>query len=243
MMPDFALETTFDFKFTTRQFSDGAPVTFSSGAVEIYEDNDVAQITGAETLTIDFDGITGLHNLRIAATAANGFGAGQSYSAVASAGTVGGTSVVGEVILNFTIEHQSALRPATAGRELEVDANSRVDVGSWLGTAVTLGAGAPDVNIQSTDNIDLSVLQKTAVNAEVLDVMDTDTLTEPAQGKPAALVSAFTVLRYAWATFRNLEEQTATEYRVFNDAGTRLCDAAISDTAGTVTKAEMETGA
>jgi hypothetical protein len=105
-MPDFELETTFDYKFTTRQFSDGAPVTFASGAVEIYEDNSVTQITGAETLTIDFDSITGLHNLRIAATAANGFAVDSSYAAVVSAGTVGGTSVVGEVIMNFTIEKQ-----------------------------------------------------------------------------------------------------------------------------------------
>lgn len=46
------------------------------------------------------------------------------------------------------------------------DSNGRVDVGSWLGTAVTLGNGAPDVNIQSTDDIDLSATQKSSVNAE-----------------------------------------------------------------------------
>lgn len=46
------------------------------------------------------------------------------------------------------------------------DSNQRVDVGSWLGTAVTLGSGAPDVNIQSTDDIDLSATQKTSVNTE-----------------------------------------------------------------------------
>lgn len=46
------------------------------------------------------------------------------------------------------------------------DSNQRVDVGSWLGTAVTLGSGAPDVNIASTDDIDLSATQKASVNAE-----------------------------------------------------------------------------
>ncbi len=47
-----------------------------------------------------------------------------------------------------------------------VDASNRVDVGSWIGTTVTLGSGAPDVNIQSTDDIDLSTTQKASVNVE-----------------------------------------------------------------------------
>ncbi|MFQ6027400.1 MAG: hypothetical protein ACE5Q6_07905 [Dehalococcoidia bacterium] len=46
------------------------------------------------------------------------------------------------------------------------DPNDRVDVGSWVGTAVTVGNGAPDVNIQSTDDIDLSATQKASVNSE-----------------------------------------------------------------------------
>jgi len=41
----------------------------------------------------------------------------------------------------------------------------RIDVGKWLGTEVTLSAGAPDVNIQSSDNIDFGALQKTSLNA------------------------------------------------------------------------------
>ena len=41
-----------------------------------------------------------------------------------------------------------------------------VNVERWLDTLVTLGAGAPDVNIQSTDNIALSVQQKADVNTE-----------------------------------------------------------------------------
>lgn len=146
---DYALETTFDFKFSTRQFSDGAPVTFSSGAVEIYEDNGTTQITGAETLTIDFDSITGLHNLRIAATAANGFGSGQSYTAVASAGTVGGTSVVGEVICNFSIERGAALRPTVAGRTLDVSTTGEAGL-DWA----NIGSPTTAQNLSGT-NIDV----------------------------------------------------------------------------------------
>ena len=50
-----------------------------------------------------------------------------------------------------------------------IDVNNRVDVGSWLGTAVTLGSGAPDVNIASTDDIDLSATQKASVADTVWD--------------------------------------------------------------------------
>ena len=111
MMPDFLLEETIDFKFTTRAFATGVPTTLAgTPAVEIYEDNSITQITAAETLTVDFDGVTGLHNLRIVATAANGFEAGKSYSAVVSAGTVGGVSVVGETIFNFSIEKSAAFK-------------------------------------------------------------------------------------------------------------------------------------
>ncbi len=54
-----------------------------------------------------------------------------------------------------------------------IDGSNRVDVGSWIGTAVTLGSGAPDVNIASSDNIDLTATQKTSVNTEVDNALDT----------------------------------------------------------------------
>jgi hypothetical protein len=104
---DYALESTFDVKFTSRIFATGVPGTLAgSPVVEIYEDNGTTQITGAETLTVDFDSVTGLNNLRIVATAANGFEAGKSYSAVISVGTVSSVSVVGEVVCNFSIQRQ-----------------------------------------------------------------------------------------------------------------------------------------
>lgn len=104
-VPDYVLEDTIDFKFTSRSFSTGAPTTLGgTPAVQVYEDNSVTQITSGITLTVDFDSVTGLNNLRIAATAANGFEAGKSYQAVISTGTVGGVSVVGEVVAQFSIQ-------------------------------------------------------------------------------------------------------------------------------------------
>lgn len=100
---DFALETTFDFKYTTRA-ADGTPTDAASDTVVVYEDNSTTEITTAETLTQPFDSRTGLANLRVACTAANGFETNKSYAAVYSAGTVDGVSVVGEVICTWTIE-------------------------------------------------------------------------------------------------------------------------------------------
>ncbi len=107
-VPDYPVGVTLDFKFTTRQFSTGAPFAFDSGAVEVYEDNDITQITVGDTLTLEFDGVTGLHNIRIVATGGNGFEAGKSYSVVVSAGTVDSVSVVGEVIQQFTLDRSAA---------------------------------------------------------------------------------------------------------------------------------------
>ena len=107
-VPDYTLEDTIDFKFTTRRFSTGAPFAFDSGAIEIYEDNSDTQITSAETLTLEFDGVAGLHNLRVVATAANGFENGKSYHCVVSVGTVDSVSVVGEVVQQFSIGRSAA---------------------------------------------------------------------------------------------------------------------------------------
>jgi hypothetical protein len=55
--------------------------------------------------------------------------------------------------------------PAVSGRSLGVDANSRVDVGSWLGTAVNAtSAGYPDVNTARIGNVTTpaTVLQRYA---------------------------------------------------------------------------------
>jgi hypothetical protein len=40
------------------------------------------------------------------------------------------------------------------------------NVDSWIGTAVTLGSGAPDVNVASEDNIDFGATKKASINTE-----------------------------------------------------------------------------
>lgn len=117
---DIALGDTIDIKFTTVG-ADGAPATLAgSPAVAAYVGNGTTEITAGITLTVDFDARTGLHNLRVVASSGNGFAAGSDVDLVITAGTVGGTSVVGYKVASFSIEKRSALRPTTAGRTLDV---------------------------------------------------------------------------------------------------------------------------
>lgn len=123
-MTDFALGTTFDIKFTTRRFSTGAPFTLAgTPAISAYPDNSLTQLTAGLTLTVDFDVVTGLNNIRVVATSANGYVAGSSYALVITTGTVDGVSVVGEVVGEFTLERGASFGRlgAPAGASVSAD--------------------------------------------------------------------------------------------------------------------------
>ena len=89
------------------------------------------------------------------------------------------TATVGELLLQVTVSGalpvwtrwfvvEEAIYDALfAASATGFDSNGRVDVGEWLGNAVTASGGTPDVNIQSSDDIDLTATQKTSVNTEV----------------------------------------------------------------------------
>lgn len=108
-MPDYTVEDTVYKRFTTRAFATGIPTTLSgTPVVSAYEDNSAVQITAGITLGVDHDSVLGLNLLTIVATAANGFEAGKSYDLVITTGTVGGVSVVGEVVWHFTLSAEAA---------------------------------------------------------------------------------------------------------------------------------------
>src|SRR3990170_1653557 len=134
---DFSLGSTFDVKFTTVNTS-GVPTTLAgTPVISAYPGNSTTELTAGITLSVDFDGRTGMHNIRVVATSGNGYAAGSNYSLVITTGTVGGNSVVGYVVGEFSIEARSAVRPTTAGRTLaiESDGMAHADVKEWLGVA------------------------------------------------------------------------------------------------------------
>ena len=150
---DIRLEQTVDIKFTTRTFTTGAPGTLGgTPVVSAYPGNSLTQLTAGITLTVDFDAVTGLNNCRVVATAANGYATATNYDLVITTGTVGGVSVVGEVIGSFSIENRSALMPTVVGRTLDVSATGEAGL-DWAnvgGAGTTVGLTATTVSTVTT---------------------------------------------------------------------------------------------
>lgn len=137
---DICLGDTFDFKFTTRQIS-GAPFTLAgSPVISAYPGNSTTEITAGITLTVDFDGKTGLNNVRVVATSGNGYATATNYAMVITTGTVNSVSVVGEVQAHFSIENR-----VLNNAKLHADTGLKPVVS---GTAQ--GGGASTVTLPST---------------------------------------------------------------------------------------------
>ena len=161
---DFDLSTVIYGKFTTFRPSSGAAYTLGgTPALSVYKDNSTTQSTTGVTLTADFDSVTGLNHFAIDTSADGAFySSGSFFSIVITTGTVDGVSVVGTVVAEFTLRKNSALKPATAGRTLVVDAAGLADANmvkagpSGSGTAQTTGdifarLGAPAGASMSAD--------------------------------------------------------------------------------------------
>ena len=142
---DFDLSTVVYGKFNTFRPSTGAPFTLGGTPVlSVYKDNSTTQSTTGVTLTVDFDSLTGLHHFAVD-TSADGtfYSSGSFFDIVITTGTVDGVSLVGTTVASFTLRKNSALKPATAGRTLVVDASGLADANmvkagpSGSGTAQT----------------------------------------------------------------------------------------------------------
>jgi len=146
---DIALGKTFDTKFCTVTTTGAPTVLAGSPVISAYVDNSVTQITAGITLTVDFDSVVGLNNIRVVATSGNGYAAGSNYQLVITTGTVGGTSVVGYVVAEFSIEARSSLRPTTADRTLDVSTGGEAGL-DWA----NIGSPTTAQNLSAT-NIDV----------------------------------------------------------------------------------------
>ena len=150
---DFAAGSTVRGKFNTRQ-SDGTPITLAgSPTLAVYKDSGTTESTAGITLTVDFDGRTGLHDFVVVLSDA--FYAAQSnYQVVLTAGTVDGVSVVGVKIAEFSIENRS------------VDAvNSVVNsIDQRLPAALVSGRIDAHVGAMAANTLTASALATDAVN-------------------------------------------------------------------------------
>jgi hypothetical protein len=109
-------------------------------------------------------------------------------------------------------------------------------------SAVTVGT----VNALAADSVNASALAADAlaeINAEVLDVLNVDTFSEPGQGAPPASPTMRQMLHYGYKAWRNLTKVNATTYELYNDAGAVVDQKSThSDDATTLTSGEVGSG-
>lgn len=137
------------------------------------------------------------------------------------------------------------------------------DLETIKGQTVTCSGGVtvPAATLASTTNItagtittvtnltnaptsgDLTSTMKASVNAEVLDVLNTDTFAEPGQGAPAASATLAQKINYLYKAFRNKFTQTSTAFKLYADDGTTVDQkSTVSDDGTTFTRGEIESG-
>lgn len=118
----------------------------------------------------------------------------------------------------------------TAGLTGNVTGNLSGSVGSVTGN-VTGSVGS------------LATQAKADVNAEVLDVLNTDTFAEPGQGTPGATVSLVAKIGYLYKAWRNRHTQTATTYSLYNDDATTVDQkGTVADDGTTFSRTEITSG-
>lgn len=87
---------------------------------------------------------------------------------------------------------------------------------------------------------DLSAAQ---INAEVVDAISSDTYGEPSQGTIPVSGSLISKINYLYKIMRNKIEQTSTELRIYDDAGTTVDHkATVSDSGTLFTRGEIISG-
>lgn len=161
---DFAAGAVIDFKWNTISLALGSITRATNGNIRIYKDNSLTQRTSVAgiTDTEDFDGLTGLHHLRIDTsdnTDPGFYAAGHDYQVVLEGAVIDGLTI-NAVLAFFSLNNRpvqgladnvitAAKVAADVSQEIrtEMDANSTklanldVTVGSRLSTA---GYTAPD---------------------------------------------------------------------------------------------------
>jgi hypothetical protein len=182
---DFAIGDSVFCDFNTRDFTSHAPATLSgTPSVVIYNAASFTPITLGIFLSVNINGVVGLNHVDVVATAANGYIPGNTFYFVIAAGTVGGVSMVGEIIASFSIANRSNIRNFPGGtRTLMVDAfgvaNANVinvagtpqtagDIIARLPAALVLGKMDSNVSGIAAGIIGSTAFSTDAINANAL---------------------------------------------------------------------------
>ena len=142
MSRDRTVGDTFYIAFTTRAFATGIPTVLAgTPVISAYEDDSLTQIVAGVSIGVDHDSVVGLNMITIIATGGNGFESGKDYNLVITTGTVGGVSVVGEVVGQFSLGLSAAAVDLANGTDglgaIKTDSAAiLVDTGTTLNTLI-----------------------------------------------------------------------------------------------------------
>jgi|SRR6185503_2338328 len=224
---DFDTSAVVYGKFTTYRPSTGATFTLAgTPALSVYKDNSATQSTTGVTLTADFDSVTGLNHFAID-TSADGtfYAAGSFFDIVITTGTVDSVSVTGSVVGSFTLRKNSALKPTTAGRALDVSAGGEAGV-DWA------NVGSPTTTLDLSGTT-IAVTQKVDVNT-----IKTQTVTAGAGVTvPATIASTTNITAGTITTVTNLTNApTAGDFTATmkTSIGTAVAASAVASVTGNV---------
>jgi hypothetical protein len=175
-----------------------------------------------------------------------------------SVSNIGAGVITATAIANAAIDAATFATGAIDAAALAADAGTEIGTAVWATAARTLTALDEDSTTLDLDttiraavglasaNLDtqLDALPTAAeINAEVLDVLATDTYAEPGVGAPASTTTLAAKINYLYKAWRNKVTQTATTYTLYgDDASTAHQAATVSDDGTTFTKGEVGSG-
>lgn len=144
-----------------------------------------------------------------------------------------------------TNDLQTRLPAALVGGRIDASVGA---MAAAVVTAAAIATDAIDADALAADAVTeiqagLSTLTAANVNAEVVDALNVDTYAEIGQEAPAATQTIRKMLAFLFKAWRNKSTQDATDYKLFNDAGTVVDQKATVSDSGTVfTRDEIGTG-
>lgn len=169
-------------KFSSKNLSQVPTTLAGTPVVKVYKDDATGtESTAGITLTVDFDSVTGMNNLKIDTSSDAFYATGADYHAVITTGTVDSISVVGTVVCTFSIENRymrgtdsAATASALTTHDGKLDTvDTNVDtlvtrVPNTLNTTVTGNIGVDWANVENA---------ATAVDLAGTDIQLCDTVT------------------------------------------------------------------
>lgn len=222
-----------------------SPDTFDTGETVTdtgyYKDGAGAWTTLAITDTVSEIGTTGVYSIDLTAGEMNHDLIMLKFTSTNAADTM-------VMIRTYAVDVDDLVRATTPANTLDVSATGEAGV-DWANvgsptSSVGLTATTVSINgtLQKLD--DLENVSAATVNAQVADVMKTDTYsTESLTGAPPVAPTMEQAISYLYKSLRNKKTATSTQISIYDDAGSTVDHKrTISDNGTTYTEEEIVTG-